>query len=64
MNVMDEEKLPPWEGKYFKEKFDEIKKMNEKFSNSENEWRSDPYNSMYYLLVEIERRLKLDYENG
>lgn len=60
---MDEKKLPPWEGKHFREKFEEVKKMNEKFSNSENEWRSDPYGSMHYLLIEIERRLKLDYEN-
>lgn len=51
-----------WEGKQFRKKFEEIKFLNEKWNDGN--WRSDPYASMYYLLIEIERCLKKDYENN
>lgn len=50
----------PWEGKYFREKFDYIEKQNKAHEN--HGWRTDPYFSMFCLMKEVKKCLEKDWE--
>ena len=52
----------PWEGRSFREKFEYIKKQNK--LHSDHDWRTDDYSSKYFLMKDIEKCLKKDWEEN